>query len=85
MRTSTVGETITAKTLVAWVSLANLTQQAGGVLTLENPSSAGGDSEKFDSIVYAEGALPTSGWREASTGTEASRITAAPRKYRLAR
>lgn len=50
MRTSPIDNTITNKTLVAWVSLDNLTQGAGGVLTLEDPT--GGDT--FDSIVYNE-------------------------------
>jgi len=52
MRTSAIGETITAKTLVAWMKLGNLTQKSGGALTLENPTAD--SSETFDSIVYAE-------------------------------
>ncbi len=40
--------TIADKTLVAWVSPANLTQQGGSVLTLENPDG------EFDAIVFAE-------------------------------
>ena len=46
---STGSEAVIAdKTLVAWVSLANLTQGGGSVLTLENP---GGE---FDAIVFGE-------------------------------
>ena len=45
-------ETITTKTLVAWVGLDNLAQQAGGVLTIENPT----DLDVFDSIVFGEAA-----------------------------
>jgi hypothetical protein len=50
VQTSPINGDISTKTLVAWVSLANLTQQAGGVLTLENPTGA----DTFDSIVYGE-------------------------------
>ncbi len=39
---------ITDKTLVAWVQLANTTQQAGSVLTLID------DQERFDAVVFAE-------------------------------
>ena len=45
-------ETIAAKTLVAWVGLDNLTQSAGGVLTIENPT----DADVFDGIVFGEAA-----------------------------
>jgi hypothetical protein len=50
MRTSTIGENIFEKTLVAWVSLTNTSQQAGSALTLEDPT---GD-DRFDSIDYGE-------------------------------
>jgi MYXO-CTERM domain-containing protein len=50
VRTSTVGQGLFAKTLMAWVSPANLSQRAGGVLTLEDPTG----SDTFDSIVYGE-------------------------------
>src|SRR5262249_35930566 len=53
MRTSTIGETISARTLVAWVQLANLSQQSGGALTLETPSMVDA-SNVFDSIDYGE-------------------------------
>lgn len=52
VRTTALNDTINAKTLVAWVSLANLNQKAGGVLSLENPGEIG--TETFDSITYAE-------------------------------
>jgi hypothetical protein len=50
VRTSPINSTITNKTLVAWLTLDNLTQRSGGVLTLENPAGA----DVFDSIVYGE-------------------------------
>jgi hypothetical protein len=50
MRSSPIGETIGARTLMAWVSLDNLQQQAGSALTLER--FAGDDV--FDGIVYGE-------------------------------
>jgi hypothetical protein len=50
MRTSPIGATIEAKTLMAWVSLDNLQQQAGSALTLERF----GGADVFDGIVYAE-------------------------------
>ena len=40
---------INEKTLEAWVKLDNLSQRAGGVITLQNPNGS-----IFDSIVYAE-------------------------------
>ncbi len=49
VRTSATSQTITNKTLVAWVSLADLEQRAGGVLTLQT-----GNGATFDSITYAE-------------------------------
>jgi hypothetical protein len=53
MQSSTIGQNIYEKTLVAWVSLDNLTQRSGSALTLENPSSA----DVFDGIVYGERAV----------------------------
>lgn len=50
VRTATIDNSLTAKSLVTWVTLDNLSQRSGGVMTLENP--AGGDV--FDSIVYGE-------------------------------
>jgi hypothetical protein len=50
MRTSTINENISTKTLVAWVGLANLTQQSGSALTLETPTG----TDVFDGIVYGE-------------------------------
>ena len=50
MRSARIGTNISTRTLVVWVSLANLNQQAGSALTLENPT--GGDI--FDGIVFAE-------------------------------
>ena len=43
--------TLQDKTLVAWVSPANLTQRGGGVLTIQTPNVPG---ENFDSIVFGE-------------------------------
>ncbi len=71
MRTSAIGETITAKTLVAWMKSDNLTQKSGGVLTLENPT--GDSSETFDSIVYAE--RTDNQWMSGSNGWERSNGT----------
>lgn len=42
-------ETLTAKTLEAWVQLSTLAQSGGGVLTIESI-----DAKVFDSIVFAE-------------------------------
>ncbi|MBM4032594.1 MAG: hypothetical protein FJ291_12520 [Planctomycetes bacterium] len=42
------GATLKDKTLVAWVSPANLTQRGGSVLTLENPGGV------FDALVFGE-------------------------------
>jgi hypothetical protein len=41
---------VSVRTLVVWVSLDNLTQQAGSALTLENPAG----TDVFDGIIYAE-------------------------------
>ncbi len=49
MRTAPLPKDVTVKTLEAWVSLADLEQGGGGVVTIE---SAKGDI--FDSITYAE-------------------------------
>ena len=50
MRSAPIGEAIEARTLMAWVSLDNLQQQAGSALTLERFE---GD-DVFDGIVFAE-------------------------------
>jgi hypothetical protein len=50
MQSSPIGQTITAKTLVSWVSLDNLSQQSGSALTLENPTGA----DIFDAIVFGK-------------------------------
>src|ERR1051325_1138291 len=44
----TAGELLRDKTLVAWVSPANLTQRGGSVLTIEKPGGA------FDAMVLGE-------------------------------
>lgn len=49
-RTGPIAETLSARTLMAWVTLSNLTQQAGSALTLENPT----DDDVFDGIIYGE-------------------------------
>jgi hypothetical protein len=50
MHSSPIGQTVTAKTLISWVSLANLTQQSGSALTIENPTG----NDVFDAIVFGE-------------------------------
>ncbi|MBL9166257.1 MAG: lamin tail domain-containing protein [Verrucomicrobiales bacterium] len=50
MRSSVIRTNIRERTLVVWLSLDNLGQQAGSAMTLENPT--GGDT--FDGIVFAE-------------------------------
>ena len=50
VRTAPINAAITTKTLVAWVSLANVTQTAGSAITLENPTGA----DTFDGLVFAE-------------------------------
>jgi hypothetical protein len=62
VRTSTINNSIAAKTLVAWVTPNNLAQRSGGVLTLENPTGA----DTFDSIVYGEGVAGQ--WMNGSNG-----------------
>lgn len=62
VRTSAIDNTIGEKTLVAWVTLDNLAQRSGSVLTLENPS--GGDV--FDGIVYGE--RTANQWMNGSNG-----------------
>ena len=47
--TSNIAGAITAKTLVAWVTLGDLAQQSGGALTLQT-----GGGATFDSITYGE-------------------------------
>ncbi|MEX0641990.1 MAG: lamin tail domain-containing protein, partial [Pirellulales bacterium] len=50
VRTAPINSAISTKTLVTWVSMANLTQAAGSAMTLENPTGA----DTFDGIVFAE-------------------------------
>ena len=50
MRTAATSTNISARTLVVWMSLDNLSQQGGSALTIENPS---GD-DVFDGIIYGE-------------------------------
>jgi hypothetical protein len=62
VRTSAINSTVTPKTLMAWVTLSNLSQRSGSALTLENPT--GGDV--FDGIVFGE---QTAGqWMNGSNG-----------------
>jgi len=49
MRSAPLQKELKAKTLEAWVLLANITQRGGGVVTVEN-----GKGHVFDSIVFAE-------------------------------
>lgn len=70
VRTAAIDSTIKAKTLVAWVSLDNLMQKAGGVLTIENPHASDPGLETFDSITYAERADKQ--WMSGSNGWERS-------------
>jgi len=49
-RTGPIAETLSARTLMVWVTLSNLTQQAGSALTLENPTG----NDTFDGIIYGE-------------------------------
>lgn len=60
--TTPIDAGISAKSLVAWVNLNNLTQQSGGVLTLENPTG----TDVFDSIVYGE--QTSQQWMNGSNG-----------------
>ncbi len=50
LRTPPLAKALGEKTLEAWVTVADLDQRAGGVITVES-----GDGRVFDSIVYAEG------------------------------
>jgi formylglycine-generating enzyme required for sulfatase activity len=51
-RTAAMPQTVTVRTLVAWVSPQNLTQRSGGVLAIDTPIP--GD-DLFDAIVFGEG------------------------------
>ncbi len=51
-RTAAMPQTVTVRTLVAWVSPQNLTQRSGGVLAIDTPIA--GD-DLFDAIVFGEG------------------------------
>lgn len=50
MWTAPIRESISAKTLIAWVSLDNLDQQSGSALTIQNSTS----TDIFDTIGFAE-------------------------------
>lgn len=50
LRTPPLAKSLGEKTLEAWVTVADLDQRAGGVITVES-----GDGRVFDSIVFAEG------------------------------
>ena len=50
LRSDPIDGDVSAKTLLAWVSLDNLQRSAGGLLTLENPIGP----DVFDSIVFGE-------------------------------
>ena len=55
MKTSPLGETITARTLVSWVSLDTLSQGGGSALTIEQPVDPTDQGNNvFDAIDYAE-------------------------------
>ena len=49
-------DTVAAKTLVAWVSLANLTQHGGSALSIES-TTTNPFAQRFDAIDYAERSL----------------------------
>ena len=66
MRSAPISANISVRTLVVWVSLANLEQQAGSALTLENPT--GGDV--FDGIIFAERVQKQ--WMSGSSGFQRS-------------
>ncbi len=50
MRSGVLRTNVSERTLVVWVSLDNLSQQAGSAMTIENPSG----TDVFDGIVFAE-------------------------------
>ena len=50
MNTASLNNTISERTLIAWVSVDNLSQQGGGVLTIQRPTG----TDVFDSIVFGE-------------------------------
>ena len=54
MRTTPIDETISAKTLVSWVSLDNLAQRSGSALTLQHPGGSTISGDGFDGIVLGE-------------------------------
>ena len=49
VRTAPLASELRAKTLEAWVSLSNLTQRGGGVMSLQTP-----EGNEFDAIVFGE-------------------------------
>ena len=52
MRAAATGETMTQKTLVAWVELNNLTQRGSGIVSQAEATDIG--SPNFDAIVFGE-------------------------------
>lgn len=54
VRTLPLKTSIRSKTLMAWVTLSNVFQKGGGVITLENHPDSSCIVESFDSIVYGE-------------------------------
>lgn len=50
MRSGVLRSNVSERTLVVWVSLDNLSQQAGSAMTIENPSG----TDVFDGIIFAE-------------------------------
>lgn len=76
MRSQPLPANITTKTLVSWVSLKNLSQQAGSALTIENPMSP----YVFDGIVFAE-RVPQQ-WMAGSDGFQRSVANNGGRKCR---
>ena len=72
MATAPINQTITAKTLVSWVSLNDLDQPGGGsALSLQQ-----GGGGRFDGIVYAE--LDARRWMSGSNGHQRSQSVGGP-------
>ncbi len=70
LQTAPLSKEIKAKTLEAWVSLANLSQRGGGVLSLETK-----DGNAFDAIVFGE--REPKKWIAGSDGFQRTRDLAA--------
>ena len=71
LRSAPLGRELRAKTLEAWVALADLTQRGGGVITIETDSGV-----IFDSIVFAE--MDAGRWLAGSNNHRRSRAVAGP-------